>query len=549
MVNPTLSKKEEVRLTVTEDIKKLFQEVYRQQNQPAKETDEPKIRVSDIISKMAFYYEKIRNSVDDKEEHLLHKNAIDRIIRRQISIEQVRNGQEIASHLLTELIRAGYLPNNKLPESKIGEVAAIVDKYLALRRLAAPKLAELPHEEKREINRWLIALTACEIEEKLKSNSIIKLAINILYDNLNKDIKFPDDSPYLKDKEIQIYTGIYKSYLKADRDMVSFVLFKYLVSGWTDPSDEVVAKTAANLVPLYRAILLQLDHPLSPQLGRIIDRHTVYFSVLLEVISDNPVAVYDDFKKDPKAFPRNIKNVCAKQYRRTRSKLWRAALRSIIYLFVTKMVLVFILEVPVSRLLDEPVNNLALGINVAFPPLLLFFIILFTALPGEANTAQIVKGIEELTFVEKERQEPLRLRPPVKRSGFRNGFFNVVYAVTFMFSFGGVIILLDRIGFNFVSIAIFLLFLALISFFSIRIRKRVREMMVIEPRENIFVFLTDFFYIPIIAAGKWISERFSKINVFIFVLDFIIEAPFKVFVEIAEEWGKYVKERKENIQQ
>jgi hypothetical protein len=37
------------------------------------------------------------------------------------------------------------------------------------------------------------------------------------------------------------------------------------------------------------------------------------------------------------------------------------------------------------------------------------------------------------------------------------------------------------------------------------------------------------------------------VNVFVFILDFIIEAPFKIFVEITEEWTKYVKERKDDI--
>jgi len=72
---------------------------------------------------------------------------------------------------------------------------------------------------------------------------------------------------------------------------------------------------------------------------------------------------------------------------------------------------------------------------------------------------------------------------------------------------------------------------------------------VVEPKENIFVFIIDFFYIPIIAVGKWLSQKFSRLNVLVFVLDFIIEAPFKIFVEIAEEWTKYVKERKEDINQ
>ena len=86
-----------------------------------------------------FYYEKIRNSVDYEEEHLLRKNAIERILRRQIIIEGVikeSKSENIAKHLLAELIRAAYLPNNQIPESKIDEVSHVITKYIKLKKFA-----------------------------------------------------------------------------------------------------------------------------------------------------------------------------------------------------------------------------------------------------------------------------------------------------------------------------------------------------------------------------------------------------------------------------
>jgi hypothetical protein len=70
MVISTLVQKEEAKFTPSERAKKLFQAIYREQNKASVETEEAKIRVSDVVSKMAFYYEKIRNTVDDKEESL-----------------------------------------------------------------------------------------------------------------------------------------------------------------------------------------------------------------------------------------------------------------------------------------------------------------------------------------------------------------------------------------------------------------------------------------------------------------------------------------------
>jgi hypothetical protein len=78
--------------------------------------------------------------------------------------------------------------------------------------------------------------------------------------------------------------------------------------------------------------------------------------------------------------------------------------------------------------------------------------------------------------------------------------------------------------------------------------KGVKDLIIVDRRENIFTFLTDLFYMPIILVGRWLSSQFSKINVFIFLFDFIIEAPFKVLMEIAEDWTKYVRERRDNVE-
>lgn len=551
MVNPLFIQKEEPKFTPNESVKKLFQVLYHQKNKEESESDEPKIRVSEIISKMSFYYEKIRNTVDDKEEHLLYKNAIDRILKRQISIEMTRDGNQIAKHLLVELIRAGYLPNNKLPESKIEEIGEIINRYLRLRKIALEAVEQnLEFKERLDLSRWIIAIAACEIEEKLRRSKVDQVIVGNMYDLLSKSVELPSESLFHKDREIQVYIGIYRSYFRADYDMVAHVLFKYFVHDWQKANNEEVAKVANNILHLQKAIDQQVHHPLAGQISKIVNRYYVYYSILTEVISDDPKKVYENLHNDPKSFPRDIKAVCNKRYKSAKSKLWRAGLRSIIYLFITKSIVALILEIPVANFLNETINNYSLAINVAFPPTLLFVIILFSAIPSDKNTSRIIEGIEELTFIEKKRKEPILLRVAnAKRSRSKNWIFGSIYTITFFVSFGAVVYLLRQINFNFVSIAIFTLFLALISFFSVRIRKRVRELFVIDANENLIMFIIDFFYIPIMAAGKWLSENFSKLNVFVLIMDFIIEAPFKIFVEIAEEWTKYVRERKDDISQ
>jgi len=553
MFNPTLSKKTETPLTPNDNAKKLFQAIYKKQNKKeGSNEDISRINVSDLVSKMSFYYEKIRNSVDYKEDNLLRKNAIERILKRHIVIENVVSLKDVDSkavsrHLLVELIRAGYLPNSTIPESKIDEFAIVIAKYLQLKKYFLEYFREKKIQERNEISSWVISLCATDLEERIGRSDVDNVLVSYMYDVLTSGVKFETGSDYEKDRHIQIYIGIHSTMMKYDHSMISFLLFKYYNADWDTATDEQVKEVAVNIFALRAAIDGQIKHPISAQLRKIIIRYTVFFTMLMDVIEDDCVGIYNSFSADPKAFPRHIKRVAEVRYKTTKKKLWRAAIRSLIYVFITKSIFAFVLEVPVTRWLGEELNTTSLIINIAFPVVLLLIVVFLTKLPTKENSEKIVSGIEEIVFEEKKRTEPIIMRQPVKQGGLMNAIFGIIYAATFLISFGAVVWALQKINFNFVSITIFLFFLALISFFGIRIRRNTRELIVIPPKENFINFILDFFYVPVVAAGKWLSEKFSQINVFVFILDFIIEAPFKLFVEIAEEWTKYVKNRKDEI--
>jgi hypothetical protein len=53
---------------------------------------------------------------------------------------------------------------------------------------------------------------------------------------------------------------------------------------------------------------------------------------------------------------------------------------------------------------------------------------------------------------------------------------------------------------------------------------------------------------PIILVGRWLSDNMSRVNIFIFIFDFIIEAPFKILIDVAEDWTKYIRERRDNME-
>jgi len=56
------------------------------------------IFVDEIASRVASFYEKIRGIIEWREEHLLRKTAIERVLRRRLVFQ--KSGEEIAEPLV-----------------------------------------------------------------------------------------------------------------------------------------------------------------------------------------------------------------------------------------------------------------------------------------------------------------------------------------------------------------------------------------------------------------------------------------------------------------
>ncbi|MCK4800158.1 hypothetical protein KAS31_04230, partial [Candidatus Parcubacteria bacterium] len=153
------------------------------------QTDEEKVKVHQVSSKIAFLYEKLRNAIDYQEEHLLRKIAIERILKRRLMTE--KNELDVSKFLVYELIRARYLPNDKIPEKRIEEIKEIVEKYtLLINNISEDKDGNNANSE--YLFDWIIGIAACEIEEKIapykKENAMIEFAQKII----NEKLKVPE---------------------------------------------------------------------------------------------------------------------------------------------------------------------------------------------------------------------------------------------------------------------------------------------------------------------------------------------------------------------
>jgi len=506
------------------------------------EDDDQKIKVNRVIGKVSLIYEKLRNVVDYNDEHLLRKNAIFRILKRLIIIERKR--EVIGMSLIREMIRINYLPNNTLPESRAREVDQILLKYLYLGQII---INSYKNKDALKLFQWFLQIASCEVEEVLFDFSQRKALTIAMGRVIKEEVELPENiSEGIQN--ILFNLTVLRSLLKSDEEVLYYYLLSEL-NPWfftEGPDPSKILELVKNWPREKAKMDYLLFHPLKNKLGKIGRKYAVYFLILRDVLQKNHQNV-DEVITRPKILEKEIAQICNKRYREIRTKVVRSVIRSVVYIFITKMTLALLIEMPLDFILEGTLNSMSLLINILFPPFLMLAISLFIYLPKQRNTEYIIKHIKEIVYQKKEGEKKYHLRSGTARYGLSKFLFNFFYFITYGITFGLVIYFLYVVKFNVFSSAIFIFFLCVVSFFAVHIRQTARELIVLDSKEGFINLLFDFFSLPIVRIGQWLSIKLSKINIFVFVLDLIIEAPLKTILEVIESWFSFVREKKEEI--
>src|SRR6266513_1613913 len=93
--------------------------------------EERKVTVNPLVSKFASWYERVRNAMEFREDEVILRATIERILKRRLLLGG--NGLSTAEPLVKELLWARYLPEPEVRHSAIKEVASSIDAHLALR--------------------------------------------------------------------------------------------------------------------------------------------------------------------------------------------------------------------------------------------------------------------------------------------------------------------------------------------------------------------------------------------------------------------------------
>ncbi len=501
-----------------------------------KAAEEPKITVNPIVSKFASWYERLRNTMEFREDEVVLRATIERILKRRLLLGG--HGRTTAEPLIKELLWARYLPDYEVPASAVQKVEESIDLYLALRL----KIMDQHRISDTVINDWIYDLMSSDIQYILNPKYKKEVMTNFMFYVLKDDVQITDDSQETKDA--QVFMAVRKAFAKDDLAFLRYHLFSQYFGKLTAESLEY---TAANFMTGYHEILKEINYPLKDRIYTYVKRRSAVFFILEDILESNK----DNLKtmlENEEELEQAVFAASEVRYKSIASKVQRAIIRSVIFILLTKFGFAFLVEGSYEKLVYGHIMIPTMIINIAIPPILMVIVGLMIRTPGDENTRMIVAYINQLLYEENPQLgSRLIVAKEQKRSTALSVAFDSLWLIAFIISFGGIVFILTKLHFNPVSQFIFTFFLAIVSFLAYRI-SLLANVFRVGDKQGLLTLLSDFLFMPVIRVGRRLTETVRQINIFLYLFDFFIETPFKLLFAFFDQWFYYLRGKGEELE-
>ncbi len=513
--------------------KELFARYERHLEEKAgEETAGERIHVDEVASKVAALYEKLRNVIDYREEHLLRKNTIERTLRRRIFLKDF--GQKFAEPLIKELIRSGHLPNDSVPVSKIAEVQTIIDNLVYLLEHGSFQ----DEREKEKTSNWLVAISGSAIEEKLFLRTKEKILAETMFDAMRETLTVRNAEVSDQERNVQLFIGVQRALFRPDDTQLQYRLLRFAYPDWGKLGEAELAQISQNLQALKTSLETFAKHPLGPHFLRLCNKEKTVFLLFGDVISSGALPDSKNEKID-----NEIKFFYRRRYEKAKVQLRKLAFLSVISFFISKILVAVAVEIPLDTYLSQSFSFLATAVNVIFPPFLMLLIVTFIRMPSDENFELVAGQVKGLLFSEEQKQYVVAV--PKARSWASEVIVRLAYLITLVVILYYLVKALLWIQFSPASIVIFALFTSMVIATGVRVNNRAKEMSLEKEEASIWSFLLDLVIVPFMAIGKWTIAGLARFNILVIAFNFLIELPFQLFIEFIENFRSFIKSKKE----
>ncbi len=547
---------EKKEMEITEDIDRFtqyFKEVIEFENRSVSLP----LHVDELASKVAKFYESIRRIIDWKEEHLIRRTAIERILKRTLISEisgihliSDLDPNQIAEPFVLELVRGGYFKNDSIPKSKLFEVQSLLKKYIYILKNnpLAKGVASIDIKRRIEFYNWMLSIAACELEELLDPPLRETGLINLMTTSVYRGIKLDEEERL--DKEtvyLQTYITVHRTLFNLDSPIISYRVLRYKYPDLFDNSDEFLPTFSQKALDIWNELKEDLGHPLGRELFKICERYDVVYRVIGDIfdnLADSPSLIEKKFPN-----PVEVERLATEAYnarlKTLKTRLFRSAIYSTLSIFLAGGVSLFIFEVPIAKLFLGRFSPLAMFVDLMIPTALMFVLVAIIKPPKKSNIEKVLVEVKKVIYKEYERNiYEITLRK--KKRWLANVIFVLLYLAGGIGSLYLVFLVFEIANVPWTSLYIDTVNIAIVVSAAMMIRARSKEL-TIEEEGGFGEFIMDFFSIPLAKIGQWLSVKWREYNFVSVFFTALIDAPISSFISLIEGWRAFIKEKKSEI--
>ncbi len=522
------------------------------------------IFVDEIASKVAKFYEVIRRVIDWKEEHLIRRTAIERVLKRRfvskiygINLMPDINPSAIAEPFVLELVRSGYFPNGKIAKEKIFEVQKVLERYLYILSNATIRNGEGGNKSKREIKagmkkkinfyNWVIEVAACEIEEVLDAPLREYAMLDLMTECMLERIRIiPDNEISDNEKYVQIYVAVHRTLYNLDAPIITFHLLKHKYPELFK-SEEVVPFFTEKVLDVWQEIESDLNYKKSSEFYRVAEKYDAAYLMIGDSMNkfEKDVGLIDGKISDPAILLSIVEESYNGRLTTLKKRLSKLAIFSTLSIFVAGGASLLIFEIPIAKMVRGFFSPWAIVADLAIPTALMFVLVWMIRPPSGNNLEMVKEEVSKIVYKSDEIDVyEIKLRKKVRK--LLNFIFAIIYLAGGLVSMYAIYWVFDIAGVPWTSLYINTANVAMVVFAAMVIRQRSKELTIIE-KENIIEFILDFFSIPLAKVGSWLSEKWKEYNIVSVFFIALVDFPFSTFVATIEGWRNFIKEKRSEI--
>lgn len=515
---------------ISPQLQKLFTTLPNVRTDAWQEHDGPRFVANRITSRVSSFYERLRYVVDYHEEHMLRRAAIERIIKRLTLFGVGGVNARIGHEILEEMVQARYVDNGMLPEDFADDVQVIMEKYHRLGKLIPGDTSVL----------WSYA--AVEIERHLFPADLDELVFQTLFNTVKENFA-PKEQDLVSERAftLQVYIACRKVFLRETKTALNYSLLLKAVPEWETGKgidDDALRRVAEQFRRLEQEFYALTNSVAQRRIATRLKNEGIYFGIIRDLLEKHGKEAELIFS-DEDRLRSTVSGALDQIYVTHKDKIVRSGTRAIVYILITKIVIGLAIELPYEIFFLGEVHYTALIINVAFFPILMLLMTKTISYPGKENTEKILDGLQAIVSGREQSPEFVKIGP---RTLVQKLSYVVFFGTFFAVSFGAVVSALEALQFNIASVGLFVVFLSIVTYMGLHIRTKAKEW-TIEKEDDSFMGLVSYLLLlPITSSGRWISEQLSSMNIFVFIMDFILETPFKALLGSFDAFISYTKE-------